>query len=185
MPEGAWYAMGAGGEELAEFYEYAGIYVYNMRPALLDMKEWIQHTIEMQFETEGAYRSGGWQPLSEDYEIWKRTHAPGRPILVLTGAMQAIVESDDAWAVGIQYAEYLPESELAGWHQEGVPDRRTRGWQPRNDRGQFGTKRTAANPLPARPMLDLDELDLEELEDRIWKWLDELRMAPGRTWWGG
>lgn len=39
-----------------------------------------------QFDSEGAYGSGGWPALSPKYAAWKARHFPGAPILVRTGA---------------------------------------------------------------------------------------------------
>lgn len=41
-----------------------------------------------QFDTEGAYGSGGWAPLSEDYGEWKANVRPGAPILVFDGELR-------------------------------------------------------------------------------------------------
>ena len=41
-----------------------------------------------QFDTEGAYTGGTWQALSDGYAAWKEEAFPGRPILVLTGALR-------------------------------------------------------------------------------------------------
>ena len=38
-----------------------------------------------QFDSEGAYGSGGWAPLSPAYAAWKARHYPGKPILERTG----------------------------------------------------------------------------------------------------
>ena len=46
-------------------------------------------TIERrQFDSEGAYGSGGWPALSPKYAAWKSRHFPGAPILVRTGALR-------------------------------------------------------------------------------------------------
>ena len=39
-----------------------------------------------QFDSEGAYGSGGWPALSAKYGAWKARHYPGAPIMVRTGA---------------------------------------------------------------------------------------------------
>lgn len=41
-----------------------------------------------QFDSEGAYGSGGWPALSAKYAAWKARHYPGAPILTRTGALR-------------------------------------------------------------------------------------------------
>lgn len=41
-----------------------------------------------QFDTEGAYGSGGWPALSPRYAAWKARHYPGAPILVRSGDLR-------------------------------------------------------------------------------------------------
>lgn len=41
-----------------------------------------------QFNSEGAYGSGGWPALSPRYAAWKARHYPGRPILERTGELR-------------------------------------------------------------------------------------------------
>ena len=47
------------------------------------------HKIEKrQFESEGSYGSGGWQPLSPRYAAWKAKKHPGRPLMVVSGLLK-------------------------------------------------------------------------------------------------
>lgn len=49
-----------------------------------------------QFNSQGAYGSGGWPPLSPRYAAWKARHYPGRPILVREGDLRAsLTEAND------------------------------------------------------------------------------------------
>lgn len=41
-----------------------------------------------QFDSEGAYGSGGWPALSPAYGAWKAAHYPGKPILERTGDLR-------------------------------------------------------------------------------------------------
>lgn len=41
-----------------------------------------------QFDSEGAYGSGGWPALSPKYAAWKARHFPGAPILVRSGELR-------------------------------------------------------------------------------------------------
>lgn len=94
-----------------------------------------------QFDTEGAYGSGGWPALSPDYAAWKAAHYPGKPILERSGALRESltrrpfgVEVIDARAIavgsGIDYGRFhqagadnlpqrrpveFPESERRTW----------------------------------------------------------------------
>lgn len=163
-----------GSDELLEFIRYAGVYAYDMHDLIDGIKQVVQLGMEEQFETEGMARTGGWIPLADDYQIWKDSHMPNT-MLKLTNEMYSIISSEDSWFVTMQHAFFLPPSEKAGWHQEGVPFRRTRGWQPRNDAGRFMTKRTAPNPLPARPFLVWDESDDVQVDVMIADWLERLK----------
>lgn len=52
-----------------------------------------------QFEARGKGPSGSWAALSTKYAAWKERVAPGRPLLVLTGALgAALTDSADAGA---------------------------------------------------------------------------------------
>lgn len=42
-----------------------------------------------QFDSEGAYGSGGWPALSPKYAAWKARHYPGKPILEREGDLRA------------------------------------------------------------------------------------------------
>lgn len=46
-----------------------------------------------QFDSEGAYGSGGWPALSPAYAAWKARAYPGKPILELTGALRKSLTS--------------------------------------------------------------------------------------------
>lgn len=146
--------------DVESFFEYAGYAVRDMRRPLNRTKEHIQSLMEQQFATEGEARSGGWERLAEEYERWKMAHTPNT-ILRLTNEMYGIVTSDEAWTVTPEHAIYLPPSEKAAWHQAGAPDRTTAQGTP--------------NPLPARPILDLDEYDYMAIEDIFYDWLNGLR----------
>lgn len=88
--------------------------------------EVVRRHLGKQFDTEGAYTGERWQELSEAYADWKETAFPGRPILVLTGALRsAAVEGGPGslevvrprqMAVGVDSA-VLP---YARYHQSGM-----------------------------------------------------------------
>lgn len=80
-----------------------------------------------QFDSEGAYGSGGWSPLSPAYAAWKQRHHPGQPILVLTGELRAsLTEGPDIRVVLPQDLFVGSSVEYGRYHQrgDGVPQRR-------------------------------------------------------------
>lgn len=44
--------------------------------------------MKRQFDTEGAYASGGWAQLTPEYAAWKALHYPGKGILQATGQLR-------------------------------------------------------------------------------------------------
>jgi|WetSurMetagenome_2_1015567.scaffolds.fasta_scaffold180052_2 phage gpG-like protein len=54
------------------------------------MADDFRSTMGSVFSNSGAFESRGpWASLSPDYALWKGIHAPGKPILELTGALRA------------------------------------------------------------------------------------------------
>lgn len=51
------------------------------------------------FVSEGAHSGSRWAALSPAYAAWKRRHAPGRGILVLSGAMKASLVGEGPGAI--------------------------------------------------------------------------------------
>jgi len=77
-----------------------------------------------QFDSEGAYGSGGWQALSPAYAAWKARLYPGKPILERTGDLR---ESLTQRPFGIEVI--TPQSLTVGsgidygrYHQSGGPN---------------------------------------------------------------
>ena len=73
------------------------------------------------FETEGGIFNSRWQPLSPNYELWKRKNFPGRGILERSGDMRkGFVARVDAHSV-----ELFNNIFYAQFHQKGrgVPKR--------------------------------------------------------------
>jgi phage gpG-like protein len=58
------------------------------RPAFELMADAFGDAETRQFDSEGAYGSGGWAPLSPSYAAWKDRHYPGKPILERSGALR-------------------------------------------------------------------------------------------------
>lgn len=165
-----------GTDDLESFFEYAGYKARDMRAPLSDTADYISFTVLAQFESEGAFRSGGWLPLDEDYEEWKLVKGGGDMILQLTPAllhgepgdprddyMMNTLLNPISWTVTSHDAIWHPDSDRAAWNHMGAVDRRRGG------------------TLPSRPILDLNETDYEFIEDIFYEWLDELRTAnPAR-----
>lgn len=100
-----------------------------------------------QFASEGAYGSGGWPALSDDYAEWKARHYPGKTILRRT---DALYKSLTARPFGVE--EIRPEAMTIGsdvdygeYHQTGgprlprrrpveLPDSERRAWVTRLQR---------------------------------------------------
>lgn len=53
----------------------------DMRPVWDVLADRFVELEKRQFASQGAYASGGWQPLSERYGRWKATNYPGQTIL--------------------------------------------------------------------------------------------------------
>lgn len=69
---------------LARFEDKAQDY----RPAFNEIADSFEEWMQQQFESEGAYSTGRWSPLSPDYGKWKARHFPGRKILEQTGGLK-------------------------------------------------------------------------------------------------
>lgn len=82
-----------------------------------------------QFDTEGAYGSGGWTPLSPTYGAWKAAHYPGKGILERSGALR---ESLTRRPFGVEVIEAKSMTigsgiDYGAYHQKGggnLPQRR-------------------------------------------------------------
>lgn len=58
------------------------------RPAFREMARRFAPAEGRQFDSQGAYGSGPWKPLSPEYAAWKERHYPGRKIMQRTGALK-------------------------------------------------------------------------------------------------
>lgn len=82
------------------------------------------------FDSEGSSTGARWAPLSERYGAWKAAQYPGRPILVLTGALRAaLVDGRGPGAIekiGPRRMEIGVDSGVLPYaqaHQTGIPGR--------------------------------------------------------------
>lgn len=70
--------------------------VVDVTPVWLAMIEDLEVVEREQFDTQGAYASGGWAQLSERWLAFKTTHGYDTRILRMTGALFDSVTSSDA-----------------------------------------------------------------------------------------
>ena len=110
--------------------------------------------VAQQFATEGR-RAGGWPPLSPRYAAWKARHYPGRPILVLTGAMKEAALDPRAIQTSPRRMTYEVRDAKALWHQVG------------------------AGRLPVRRLVDLTGHDRRMIDRVFARWLARIRRRVG------
>lgn len=108
-----------------------------------------------QYDSQGAWSGDPWAPLSARYAAWKRRAHPGRPLLVLTGAMRRATLAPDA--------TYEPTSMTLT-----VRDDKARYHQA-------GTRFMPARPLiparvPAAAELELRQAAERYIQDTIRRW---------------
>lgn len=68
------------------------------------------------FVTEGSVIGESWQPLSEQYEFWKRKNYPGKRILQRTGTMQ----KSYTYTADMLEMRLWNETDYAIFHQRGT-----------------------------------------------------------------
>ena len=89
------------------------------------------------FITQGASGDQPWRELTPEYGRWKATHGPSLPLLVglrrtgqkghrpqtysVSGHMRELMLSPAALHVTSRIMSYLPQSDIAGLHEEGTP----------------------------------------------------------------
>lgn len=109
----------------------------NMTTPLTLMGRDIVSGVVESFATEGASGGKAWVPLTPVYGNWKAARGPGVPKLVglrrrgpkgqrpqtysMSGEMERDLLADEAVKVTPRTLAYLPESNIAGFHQEGTP----------------------------------------------------------------
>ena len=109
---------------------------------LLAAKEYVQEDVALNFYKEQSPEGEPWEPWAESYQDYANNY-PNVGILRQDEDLFDAATSEDAYVVSNDTL-FFENSGLpsVGWgHQEGVPERRTKGG--------------ASNPLPARPFLGL------------------------------
>ena len=97
-------------------------HVADLRPALNAIADQLRDANRRQFESEGRFGSGGWDPLSADYARAKARSFPGRPILVRTGALRRSLTERPFGVeeIGRQTMEVGSDLVYAQYHQHGT-----------------------------------------------------------------
>jgi phage gpG-like protein len=103
-----------------------------------------------QFESEGGYGSGGWQPLSPRYAAWKAKKHPGRPLMVVSGLLKESLLGENPYSI----ENVTPKSMEVGtvvnfaiYHQKGT------------------------SKMPARQLIQLTDADKKRWVKYIQKYL--------------
>lgn len=95
----------------------------DLQPAFEQITQSFYEGEERQFASQGAAGSGGWKPLSSAYKKWKDRRYPGRPLLVMTGALRdALTSKSGPGAVYVIERKRLTmgtDLEVAQYHQKG------------------------------------------------------------------
>lgn len=103
--------------------------VKDLSEAFREIAQDFHQTVEKkQFETEGAYGSGGWKPLSDNppgkgYASWKAKNYPGRPLLVQSGLMKESLMGENPYSIeDIQPLQMRLGTQIkyALYHQKGT-----------------------------------------------------------------
>lgn len=102
----------------------------------------VEQHIRKQFANQGT--PSRWKPLSSAYARWKTAHYGSLPILVLSGAMQG----------GFSFQAAPRTLYIINRVTRGQGGSKTPRWLWH----QYGTSR-----MPARPVLQIDEIDRQEL----------------------
>lgn len=154
-------------DQARRFFEFAGFRARNLSDPLRRAGATLLHHIARTFETEGDWIGHPWPLLDEGYAAWKEQHAPGRPMLVLTGLLRRMAISRSAvhvtgnqlsWTVNLPYAHI---------QQEGAT------WMTLRKVG--GKFRPHVAHIPARPFVQVTPGLVEAIEQDFRVWLEELK----------
>jgi phage gpG-like protein len=81
---------------------------------------------KQQFDSEGAWGSGGWAPLKPAYKAWKDQHFPGMPILQRTQALMKSLTEEVAEGAIREIEPHMmvfgTSIEYAKFHKTGTPN---------------------------------------------------------------
>lgn len=110
-----------------------------------------------QFESEGRYGSGGWQPLTPRYAERKEKEYPGTPIMVRTGLLKESLLGQNPYS-----REDIKPLEMRVGTQVGYAKFH-----------QKGTKKKGTKKMVARPLIQLTEADKTRFTKIIHRYLVE------------
>lgn len=99
----------------------------DLSPAFEEISDVFVEAERRQFATQGAYGSGGWQPLSPPYAAWKANRYPGKTILRRSDDLWRSLTQGPAVKVVDRHRLVLgSDVEYGKYHQagDGVPRRR-------------------------------------------------------------
>lgn len=79
----------AGETQYARRFDALASEMDDLSDPLAEVRDRLVQTVGQQFQDEGSHgTAGGWDALSDAYARWKADAFPGRPMLVLSGAMR-------------------------------------------------------------------------------------------------
>lgn len=118
MPELGLSFLTAGGAEISRALGVVADATADLTEPLTDIAKASWPIFAERFKAQGP----GWAPLSPAYAAWKQKHAPGKPILELTGALVGAMTGDRGWEqhVTAQSLEAGTNLPYAGAHQTGT-----------------------------------------------------------------
>jgi len=147
-----------GDVQLARSLSRFGAGVSDMRPAFHDIANLFWNIEKRQFDSEGAYGSGGWGALSPSYDAWKSHYFPGKPILQRTGRMMSSLigmTSDTVKEINPKNFRIGTSVYYALFHQRGT------------------------SKMAARPVIQLTEADKREWVKVVQRWLVNMAKQVG------
>lgn len=75
--------------------------------------------MRQQFDSEGAFASGHWAPLSPNYAAYKAQHYPGRGILIAEGDLRRAASNPTRVMLPLELTLTIEDPKVA-FHQEGT-----------------------------------------------------------------
>jgi phage gpG-like protein len=128
----------AGDEQLKRSFSRFGEHAKDLSEPFREIVKDFYKIEKKQFESEGGYGSGGWQPLSPRYAAWKAKKYPGRPLMVVSGLLKESLLGENPYSI----ENVTPKSMEVGtvvnfavYHQKGTCK------------------------MPARPLIQLTDAD--------------------------
>jgi len=129
-----------------------------------DIADLLVKAVGEQFQTEGSHGLGSrWTALNTEYDTWKDEHYPGRPMLVLSGAMRQ--------AYLVEGTRELDEQHLV-WGVTDQVDPDGERIAPRATGHQTGR-----GVVPQRKIIALNTMDRREWDRAFVEWLNYLRRS--------